>query len=156
MNRKNKTLIAAGVLALLAAAVFLPTGAEYFARRNGPFEESVLAAFGVSAQDIYNVQITFYGEGEFDAESPEDFAPVLDYLLSLNASSVFPQSAVDMAVSDRIVFLDFPGGSLSVHLLNNRRFAVWGDGGEGAGHHVYQTDSDIDLDVFRCQFNHYF
>ena len=51
MNRKNKILIAAGVLALLAAAVLLPAGAEYLARRNGPFEESVLAAFGVSAQD---------------------------------------------------------------------------------------------------------
>ena len=49
MNRKNKILIAAGVLALLAAAVFLPAGAEYLARRNGPLEESVLAAFGVSA-----------------------------------------------------------------------------------------------------------
>ncbi len=154
MSRKSKVLIAAGVLALLAAAKFLPVTIEFFQRRSGPFEESVLQAFGVDVQDIYSVQVLFRGEGEFTAKSPEDYVPVLDYLLSLNVSSVFPQSSVASVVSDQIIFLDFPGGSLSVYLLDDNHFAVWGKDAAGyTVHHAYRSDSTIDADLFREQFN---
>lgn len=158
MTRKNKVLIVVGVLVLLVVLKLVPLTLELFHQRKGPFEESVLQAFGVNEQEIYNVQMTFYGEGELNAESQTDYAPVLEYLLSLNAASVFPQSSVPNQVSDRIIFLDFNGGSLSVYLLDDHHFAVWGKESAAGytAHHVYKTDEAIDTDFLRGCFNHFF
>lgn len=157
MSRKNKVLLVAGALVFVIAIKFLPLAVEFFQQREGPFAESVLQAFAVDAQSIHNVQMTFYDEGEFNAESKNDCAPVLQYLLSLNASSVFPQNSITNAVSDQIIFLDFPGGSLSMYLLDDRHFSVWSEDEKGyTVYHVYKTDEAMDIDFLRSCLNSFF
>ncbi len=157
MSKKNKVLAVAGVLVLLIVMKSLPLVVEFFQQRKGPFEESVLQAFGVDAQSINNIQMTFYNEGEFNAESKNDYAPVLEYLLSLNASSVFPQSSIVNCVSEQIIFLDFPGGSLSMYLLDDHHFAVWSEDKKGYTiHHVYKTNEVMGIDFLRSCLNNFF
>lgn len=157
MSKRNKAFVVAGGLVLLLAMKFLPVTIEFFQQREGPFEESVLQAFDVDVQSVNNVQMTFYKEGEFNAESKNDYAPVLEYLLSLNASSVFPQSSIVNCVSEQIIFLDFPGGSLSMYLLDDHHFAVWSEDKKGYTiHHVYKTNEVMGIDFLRSCLNNFF